>query len=507
VTVIESLYVTVAEVNSTDANTQLLKRMRDSLSKVTNNADTAEALQVENEITSWLDGRDKYHAGNYQEALTNYDDAINLNPSNPATIYERARVYMALKQYDNALLDLNNTIKIVQAKQPTTQEENPSVTAAITTTVPATDTLTQAPPATQDLSVIATAIPPSIQPSVPAVVLSPQKNKFESTFSTYIEIVNAVKSLIGNDPVLQDTIQGSSENTYTSLKPYFSTSTPTLTVPPGRPTFTSLHATDTSAPVQQVSSSATSTPEFVQYVVQIGDSLISIATRFGVDVNMLAQINNLSDANLLFVGQTLKIPASSTALTALVATPLPATFIPATSIFVTPSVITAIKPTQDNSQPTAILFPPTASNVPPTLSFGGTALSAEINMGFSPISIPSGGTSQLRITIFNPNAFQLTSVAWNDNLPSDIWIFQFVSNTCGGVVTAPTGATAISLDVGTVAAQTGSTPGSCTVSVNVTSTTLGTFTNAIPAGTFSAAGGGTNITNTTPASATLRVSP
>jgi LasA protease len=46
-----------------------------------------------------------------------------------------------------------------------------------------------------------------------------------------------------------------------------------------------------------------------QYVVQPGDSLGVIATRYGVGVEALMQANGLVDANLLEVGQTLVIPA------------------------------------------------------------------------------------------------------------------------------------------------------------------------------------------------------
>ena len=54
-------------------------------------------------------------------------------------------------------------------------------------------------------------------------------------------------------------------------------------------------------------------------------------------------------------------------------------------------------------------------------------------------------------------------------------------------------------------AQVGSAPGSCTVSINVTSTTPGNLIDTIPANALSAAGAGANVTNTTPASATLNV--
>ena len=135
----------------------------------------------------------------------------------------------------------------------------------------------------------------------------------------------------------------------------------------------------------------------------------------------------------------------------------------------------------------------------------GISLPAEINKTFSPISIAAGATSLLRVTIFNPNSFVLTSAAWTDNLPAGITVVGVTANTCGGTVTAPAGSTTISLSGGTVPAQSGSTPGSCTVSVNVTATTPGARINTIPIGALSSTGGGTSISNTSPASATLNV--
>jgi LPXTG-site transpeptidase (sortase) family protein len=80
-----------------------------------------------------------------------------------------------------------------------------------------------------------------------------------------------------------------------------------------------------------------------------------------------------------------------------------------------------------------------------------------------------------------------------------------IVNTCGGAVTAVPGATTFSLSGGTVPAQTGPQPGSCSVTITVTSTTVGNLITTIEAGALSASGGGTTITNTDPASATLHV--
>jgi len=140
-----------------------------------------------------------------------------------------------------------------------------------------------------------------------------------------------------------------------------------------------------------------------------------------------------------------------------------------------------------------------------TASAQGVSLPADMNKTFTPISIAAGGTSVLRVTIFNPNTFQLTNASWTDNMPANIKVVSVAGNTCGGSVTAAAGSSTISLSGGTVPAQSGSTPGSCIVSVNVTSTTPGNWINSIPAGALSSTGGGNNVSNTSPASATLNV--
>src|SRR5215213_2251834 len=135
---------------------------------------------------------------------------------------------------------------------------------------------------------------------------------------------------------------------------------------------------------------------------------------------------------------------------------------------------------------------------------------AEINKSFTPISIAAGGISRLRVTIFNPNAFQLTNATWTDNLVGvqpGLVIANPVnlSNTCGGSVTAVAGATTLSLNGGAVPPQSGVVPGSCTVAIDVTSVTAGNLINTLPANALTSTGDGTTISNTSSASATLNV--
>lgn len=44
------------------------------------------------------------------------------------------------------------------------------------------------------------------------------------------------------------------------------------------------------------------------YTVQAGDTLNRIARRYGVDVTVLARVNNLRNPNLIYAGQVLRIP-------------------------------------------------------------------------------------------------------------------------------------------------------------------------------------------------------
>jgi putative chitinase len=44
------------------------------------------------------------------------------------------------------------------------------------------------------------------------------------------------------------------------------------------------------------------------YIVQSGDTLASIARKFGTTTNALMSANNLTNPNLIYVGQKLNVP-------------------------------------------------------------------------------------------------------------------------------------------------------------------------------------------------------
>lgn len=56
-----------------------------------------------------------------------------------------------------------------------------------------------------------------------------------------------------------------------------------------------------------------STPSVKTYTVVSGDNLSSIASRFGTTVSEICKLNNIVNANLIYVGQVLKLSGSATA--------------------------------------------------------------------------------------------------------------------------------------------------------------------------------------------------
>ena len=70
-------------------------------------------------------------------------------------------------------------------------------------------------------------------------------------------------------------------------------------------------AVATSTPTAAPSPTPAPSP-FEEYTVQQGDSLSSIATRFGTTADELARINGITDPNTLDVGQKLQVPRPAT---------------------------------------------------------------------------------------------------------------------------------------------------------------------------------------------------
>lgn len=126
---------------------------------------------------------------------------------------------------------------------------------------------------------------------------------------------------------------------------------------------------------------------------------------------------------------------------------------------------------------------------------------------FNPVSIDGtgiapNGISTLTITLGNPGASAITlNTTFVDALPGNVVVDAVpnVGGTCTlGSVTAVAGGTSVSYANGATIP-----PGGCTITVKVTSTTPGVYTNTIAAGQLSTTAGG----NQNPAIADLAVGP
>ena len=109
---------------------------------------------------------------------------------------------------------------------------------------------------------------------------------------------------------------------------------------------------------------------------------------------------------------------------------------------------------------------------------------------FSPTTILTGTSSTLTITLTNPNTVALTSVAMTDAYPTNLVNAGTPagSTTClGGTVTAVASGASVALSGATIPAS-----GSCTLTVSVTSSTLGSYNNNVLIGAVTFPNGGFN---------------
>lgn len=132
---------------------------------------------------------------------------------------------------------------------------------------------------------------------------------------------------------------------------------------------------------------------------------------------------------------------------------------------------------------------------------GGT-VEPTISKAFDPTTIEVDGVSTLTVTLTNTNAAAATLTGdLVDTLPADVFIAALpnAATTCGGVgapIATPGGST-LTLPAGRIIPANGS----CTVSVDVTSTIVGNYVNTIPTGALVTSNGN----NPAPAVATLVV--
>ena len=138
-----------------------------------------------------------------------------------------------------------------------------------------------------------------------------------------------------------------------------------------------------------------------------------------------------------------------------------------------------------------------------------TSLSASSNVGvtkrFTPSVIKPGDRSRLQITLINPSAQALTSVAATDNLPVGLVVPAGANptTTCtGATVSAPT-PNQVTIAGGSLPGAVGGVAAICIAEIDVTAAAAGTYVNTIGIGQVTAVLGGAPVSNPVPAPATL----
>jgi len=124
-----------------------------------------------------------------------------------------------------------------------------------------------------------------------------------------------------------------------------------------------------------------------------------------------------------------------------------------------------------------------------------------VTKSFTPSTLGRTAPSVLTITLTNPAPTAQRGAGFTDTYPGNVVNTATPSGatTCtGGTVTAAAGGTSVALSGGTIPAG-----GSCTVTVNVTSATAGSYVNTLAASAVAAVFGG----NAAAATATLTVTP
>ena len=143
----------------------------------------------------------------------------------------------------------------------------------------------------------------------------------------------------------------------------------------------------------------------------------------------------------------------------------------------------------------------------------GSPASANLNVqdiglskAFDPPVVQAGGTTTLTITLRNPTSSSYTGVQISDTLPGDVLTIVpgSAETTCGGSVSITLPRT-VTLTNGRVPPGTPAAPGTCTITIQVTTpadASGASYTNTIPEGALTTDQG---ITNGLSASARVRV--
>jgi LysM repeat protein len=282
ITLIKGLYTSLADVDRSGQSTELLDTMKTSLETLHMQEDP---LYVE--ISAWVLARQDASDGDTSGAMIHYNQAIEKNQSNPATHFERARLYAlegstfeeALKDYDTVLgIVPESDIEPTPGPAPTGASAAAGSASPVPPTAAVTEELTPVAKSTEAviISTLAADMAASATLAAPTSTLP-----FQSRFMTRGQRIAAVKSDILQNPALSAIYVQAQKGTY----PYLVASIPQQTETPG-PQAANPRQTVTITPFANLVRGATITHTVVE-----GDWLEQIARCYGADLSTIQSAN------------------------------------------------------------------------------------------------------------------------------------------------------------------------------------------------------------------------
>ncbi|MCA9931206.1 MAG: PD40 domain-containing protein, partial [Anaerolineales bacterium] len=161
VRMIKIVYISMVDADGSGHTTGMLAHIADNLG----NLEGEDIAALQQEISQWVQGRTLIENDDYENALAAYNNAIAINPNNPATLFERARILteigntstdqtVSADNYSQALADLDRVVSFILL-QP-----EPEVGEILPTNI-----ATQSPTATKTVVSTSTATPTVILPT------------------------------------------------------------------------------------------------------------------------------------------------------------------------------------------------------------------------------------------------------------------------------------------------------------------------------------------------------
>lgn len=335
--IVQIIYISLVETDRLDSSTSMLIQMANSLEKLGYVEDDA----LYKELEYWISARSWVKGSDYEAALGAYNNAIEVNPNNPAILFERARILTELgntsteeaASIDNfaaALSDLDRVLAFILLQpEPETSEAQPASTATQPATATSTifptpeesaatrfvstpfpipspnigeiPTLLPQPPLAATATVVPTQTPVPTATPIPQP-LSPRfinRNQWFILIREFLQSEESLASLLVNDnnqdtnyPNLSESgLIETTRNFFFSLNEELGTSTPIAE-----------QLEETSAIVCQPVTS----DDWVLYTMEPDDTLDSLAASLNTTPDELREANCLQSAPS--IGQAILVP-------------------------------------------------------------------------------------------------------------------------------------------------------------------------------------------------------